>query len=51
MGIFKIAYGRVFFSSCIMQTLPEDRVVDKYLSHKLTMWYVGQLPKDHSLLK
>jgi hypothetical protein len=35
----------------VIQPLPEDQVAEKTLRHKLTLWYMRQLPKDHPLLK
>ncbi len=35
----------------VIQLLPEDRVAEKSLRHKLAIWYSKQLPMDHSLLK
>lgn len=34
-----------------IQPLPEDQVSQKTMRHKLMLWYVKQLPKDHPLLK
>ena len=34
-----------------IQPLPEDQVSQKTMRHKLMLWYVRQLPKDHPLLK
>lgn len=31
--------------------LPEDKVSEKALRHRLAMWYAHQLPEDHPLLK
>ncbi len=42
---------RLMVHDKVMQALPEDQVAEKSLRHKLTMWYVKQLPKDHPLLK
>jgi hypothetical protein len=42
---------RLLVHDKVMQPLPEEQVAEKALRHKLTMWYVHQLPKDHPLLK
>lgn len=33
-----------------IQPLPEEQVSQKSMRHKLMLWYVKQLPKDHPLL-
>jgi hypothetical protein len=35
----------------VIQPLPEEQVGEKTLRHKLTLWYIRQLPPDHPLLK
>jgi hypothetical protein len=42
---------RLLVHDKVMQPLPEEQVAEKSLRHKLTLWYVKQLPKDHPLLK
>jgi hypothetical protein len=42
---------RLLVHDKVMQPLPEDQVAEKTMRHKLVMWYVKQLPKDHPLLK
>lgn len=42
---------RLLVHDKVMQPLPEEQVAEKALRHKLTMWYVHQLPKNHPLLK
>ncbi|MFV2058831.1 MAG: DUF5062 family protein [Thiohalomonadales bacterium] len=34
-----------------IQALPEDKVNQKSMRHKLALWYAKQLPKDDPLLK
>jgi hypothetical protein len=34
-----------------IQPLPEDQVSEASMRHKLTLWYVKQLPVGHPLLK
>lgn len=34
-----------------LQPLPEDKVSQKSMRHKLALWYSKQLPKDHHLLQ
>lgn len=48
----KILYiYRLLVHDKLIQPLPEDQVSQKSMRHKLAMWYVKQLPKDHPLLK
>ena len=42
---------RLLVHDKVIQPLPEDQVAEKSLRHKLSLWYVKQLPKDHPLLK
>jgi len=42
---------RLLVHDKVIQPLPEDQVAEKALRHKLTLWYVKQLPKDHPLLE
>lgn len=42
---------RLLVHDKVIQPLPEEQVAEKTLRHKLTLWYVKQLPKDHPLLK
>lgn len=42
---------RLMVHDKVMQPLPEDQVAEKSMRHKLALWYVKQLPKDHPLLK
>ncbi len=42
---------RLLVHDKLIQPLPEDQVSQKSMRHKLAMWYVKQLPKDHPLLK
>jgi len=41
---------RLLVHDKLMQPMPEDQVAEKSMRHKLVMWYVRQLPKDHPLL-
>ena len=48
----KILYlYRLFVHDKLIQPLPEDQISQKAMRHKLAMWMVKQLPKDHPLLK
>jgi len=48
----KIEYiYRLLVHDKIIQALPEDKVSQKSMRHKLAIWYSKQLPKDHALLK
>ena len=42
---------RLLVHDKIIQPLPENRVAEKLLRHKLAIWYSKQLPNDHPLLK
>ena len=42
---------RLLVHDKIIQPLPEDQVAEKSLRHKLALWHLKQLPKDHPLLK
>jgi hypothetical protein len=42
---------RLLVHDKVMQPLPEDQVAEKSMRHKLTLWYIKQLPKEHPLLK
>ena len=42
---------RLLVHDKVIQALPEDQVSQPTLRHKLALWYVRQLPKDHPLLK
>ena len=42
---------RLLVHDKVMQPLPEDKVAEKTMRHKLTLWYAKQLQKDHPLLK
>jgi hypothetical protein len=48
----KILYiYRLLVHDKLIQPLPEHQVSQKSMRHKLAMWYVKQLPKDHPLVK
>jgi len=48
----KILYiYRLLVHDKIIQPMPEDQVSQQSMRHKLAIWYMKQLPKDHSLLK
>ena len=48
----KILYiYRLFVHDKIIQPLPEDKVSQQAMRHKLAIWFSKQLPKDHPLLK
>ncbi len=48
----KILYiYRLLVHEKLIQPLPENQVSQKSMRHKLAMWYVKQLPKDHPLVK
>jgi len=47
----KILYlYRLLIHDKLMQPLPEDKVSQKSMRHKLAIWHSKQLPKDHPLL-
>ncbi len=41
---------RLLVHDKLIQPLPEDRVAQKSMRHKLALWYAKQLPEDHPLL-
>jgi len=48
----KILYiYRLLVHDKIIQPMPEDQVSQQSMRHKLAIWYMKQLPKDHPLLK
>ena len=48
----KILYiYRLLVHEKIIQPMPEDQVSQQSMRHKLAIWYMKQLPKDHPLLK
>ncbi len=48
----KILYVyRLLVHDKLLQPLPEDQVSIKSVKHKLALWYLSKLPKDHALLK
>ena len=48
----KIEYiYRLLVHDKVIQPLPEDKVSQKAMRHKLAIWISKQLPKDHPLLK
>ncbi len=48
----KILYiYRLLVHDKLIQALPEDKVSQQSMRHKLALWYAKQLPKDHPLLK
>jgi len=47
----KILYiYRLLVHDKIIQALPEDKVTQQSMKHKLALWYAKQLPKGHPLL-
>lgn len=42
---------RLLVHDKLIQPIPEDRVSQKNMRHKLALWYAKQLAKDHPLLK
>jgi len=42
---------RLLVHDKVIQPLPEKKVNEKTMGHKLAMWLSHQLPKDHPLLK
>jgi len=42
---------RLLVHDKVIQPLPEEKVNEKTMGHKLAMWLSHQLPKDHPLLK
>ncbi len=42
---------RLLVHEKLIQPLPENQVSQQSMRHKLAMWYVKQLPKDHPLVK
>ena len=48
----KILYiYRLLVHDKIIQPMPEDQVSQQSMRHKLAIWHMKQLPKDHPLLK
>lgn len=48
----KIEYiYRLLVHDKVIQPLPEDKVSQKAIRHRLAIWVSKQLPKDHPLLK
>jgi len=48
----KILYiYRLLVHDKIIQPMPEDQVSQQTMRHKLAIWHMKQLPKDHPLLK
>lgn len=48
----KILYiYRLLVHDKVIQPLPEDKVSQKTMRHKLAIWHSKQLPRDHPLLK
>jgi hypothetical protein len=48
----KILYlYRLLVHDKLIQPLPENQVSQKSMRHKLAMWHLKQLPKDHPLVK
>jgi hypothetical protein len=41
---------RLLVHDKIIQPMPEEQVSDKSIRHRLLMWHVHSLPKDHPLL-
>jgi len=41
---------RLLVHDKIIQPLPEEQVAESSMRHRLVMWYMRQLPKDHPLL-
>ena len=47
----KILYlYRLFVHDKLIQPIPESQISQKAMRHKLAMWMVKQLPKDHPLI-
>src|ERR1700756_386444 len=42
---------RLLVQDKLIQPIPEDRVSEAALRHKLAIWYARQLPADHPLLR
>ena len=42
---------RLLVHDKVIQPLPEEKVSQKAVRHRLAMWYAKSLPKDHPLLK
>lgn len=42
---------RLLVHDKLIQPIPEDRVSEAALRHKLAIWYARQLPEDHPLLR
>lgn len=42
---------RLLVHEKVIQPMPEDQVSQKSMRHRLAMWALKQLPKDHSLRK
>jgi len=42
---------RLLVHDKLIQPMPEEQVSERALRHRLTLWYVSQLPPDHPLLK
>ena len=42
---------RLLVHDKLIAPMPEDQVSSKSVRHRLALWYAGQLPKGHALLK
>jgi hypothetical protein len=42
---------RLLVHDKLIQPIPEERVSEAALRHKLAIWYARQLPEDHPLLR
>lgn len=42
---------RLLVHDKVIGPLPEDQMDEKSLRHRIALWYLKQLPKDHPLLK
>ena len=41
---------RLLVHDKVIQPMPEEQVAEKTLRHRIALWYLKQLPKDHPLL-
>jgi len=42
---------RLLVHDKLLQPMPEEKISQKSMRHRLALWVVKQLPKDHPLLK
>ncbi len=42
---------RLLVHDKVISPMPEEQVSEKTLRHRIALWYLHQLPKDHPLLQ